>query len=253
LPVLLRHKIIRSPASPPKTGRVLRSKLLRVNTLACSAQAQGLYRVADPTLDRYEVYRGIDASPDFTAAPFATNSTLPITTAALSVSHKHHLVLRKRNKWGLISQNTQETIFDVNAGGTLNATPPSDPTNIAATGAAAGTVIISAQYAPNDDGDNAADTWLVYFTTNGIDPNPGTDIPVVIVMNLSDGSARLSYTTAAQAEGTLVKAIVRTRRTGTPNVDSTGSTIVSATATLLGPGAPALQADVLSALAAQKQ
>jgi len=45
-------------------------------------EAAGRYRLADDDLERYDLYRGIDAEPDFDAAPWETFSSLPHTTAA---------------------------------------------------------------------------------------------------------------------------------------------------------------------------
>jgi len=45
-------------------------------------EAEGRYRLANDDLERYELYRGIDAEPDFDAAPWETFSSLPATTAA---------------------------------------------------------------------------------------------------------------------------------------------------------------------------
>jgi len=44
----------------------------------------GGYRLAEDALERYELYRGIDADPDFEAAPFETFTTLPHETGDIT-------------------------------------------------------------------------------------------------------------------------------------------------------------------------
>jgi hypothetical protein len=203
------------------------------------AEASGLYRVADPSVAGYEVYRGVDgAAIDFDAAPWAASPTLPIA-GPLGPDHRYELVARWRNAYGLVTLNVGAAIFDLDAGGAELATPPSDPTEITVAAAAAGTVLVTARYAYDADGDNQADAFLVFLTSSGTDPDPGVDVPAEVAIAKADGVARLAYTSSAFSEGATVKVIVRTRRSGTPDVDSLGDDVYAATATLLGPSAPA--------------
>lgn len=209
--------------------------------------ASGLYRVADPAVARYELYRGLGgADPDFDAAPLATFTALPFVTPVLA-DGTHRFVVRRRNRYGLLSQNTQATQIIVDSS-VEYPRPPSPPSEVAATASSGGTVTIAARYADLadvvDDVSYAADTWLIYLTTDGSDPDPGADVPIEVAMaglasggGLGDGVVELSYVTAALPEATVVNAIVRTRRSGTPDTDSTNVDIVSAVATLLGPTA----------------
>lgn len=206
--------------------------------LSVTGSAVGLYRAADPTLERYELYRGVDASPDLSGSPWATFASLPNTTAALTPGHTYRFVLRRRNRWDLLSRNVGETVVRVAANGSESPAPPSDPSDVLVEAAAAGTVRVRAEYAYLADGDDAADLFIVYVRSNGTNPDPATDTPVEVDAVRADGVAKLDYTTTAYAEGATVKVIVRTRRSGSPDVDSTGSTVHTATATLLGPAAP---------------
>lgn len=197
----------------------------------------GLHRVANDSLARFELYHGVGGSPDFTADPESTFTALPFTTSALTTDATHHFVLRQRNAWNLQSQNINEWVITTASDGSINATPPSDPVEIAAAASTAGTVTVTARYLYSADGSNAADSFLVYLAVNAT-PVIGLTVPIAVSMIKSDGIAKLSYTTAAQTEGAVVNVIVRTRRTGvspSPNVDSIGTTVYSATATLLGP------------------
>lgn len=227
----------RPAAARPRPGPI-RIGPPPVNTLAVAQQAAGFYRVADPTLARYELYRGIDASPDFTAGPWQTFTALPFTTPALSVSHTHHLVLRRRNAWNLLSQNAQETLLRIAVDATLTPAPPSPPQNVNASAASAGKIRVSAEYLYAPDGPNAADLFLVFLTSDGSAPNPAGAPAASVPVVRADGVAKLSYLTAGYADGTLVKAIVSVRRSGTPDSDSTPSAIVSAVAATAGPASP---------------
>lgn len=224
-----------------RAGRTIAFGPPPVRTISVAVSAQGLYRVADPNVEGYELYRGLaGADPDFTGLPYATFTSLPYTTGAVG-NNTHRFVLRYRNRFGLLSQNVDVTQIVVTAG-TETPRPPSGPYEVTADAAAAGTVTITARYRPFADyvGETsyAADAWLLYVTTDGSDPSLAT--PTETSMGLAtegqgDGIVELSYTTSAQLEGTTVNALVRTRRNGTPDADSTNTSIVTATATLLGP------------------
>jgi hypothetical protein len=97
---------------------------------------------------------------------------------------------------------------------------------------------VRASYEYVADGDNAADTWIVYLRTNGTDPDPAIDTPTYTqTMGKFDGVARLELFDGSFAEGADVRVIVRARRSGTPNVDSTNVDVYSVTTTFIGPDA----------------
>lgn len=201
------------------------------------ATARGLCRIANAALQQYELYRGVDAPADLTSAPWQTFASLPFTTPALTPGHSYHFVARLRNAWNLVSKNAAETIITVADDGTAAEVPPSSP-SFAAAPSAAGTILVTSSYAYGLDGANQAGDWLVYLRSDGTAPDPIADMPTVVVMAKTDGLAKLSYTTAAFAEGTVVRVLVRARRAGTPDVDSSNTTAVQAIATLLGPSEP---------------
>jgi hypothetical protein len=226
------------------------------DTVSRNGSAAGIYRLRADGTAAYELYLGIDAAPDFTSPPVATaaptfvandNGKLVPTLASpiihtptppLSGTSLFRYVLRLRNEWGLLSANLAEWTLRLDAAGNQIAIPPSDASDVIAAPAAAGTVHLTARYNYFADGTLAADTWLIYLA-EGADPDPDLDTPLEVEMAQADGVAKLDYTSSAYTEGADVRAIVRTRRSGTPDVDSTSVTVVSATATLLGPAAPA--------------
>jgi len=195
----------------------------------------GLYRVADANAARYQLWDGVDGSPDLSAAADATSATLPMVRA-LSADHTHHIVVRERNAWDLLSQNVGETVFEIAADGSV-VNRPSAPQDVAIEAAAAGAARVQAAYFYEADS-YAADTFLVYLTSDGTDPDPDVDVPTEVTMTKFDGVAKLDWTSGVLGDALTAKAIVRTRRSGTPDVDSDNTDIVSCTTSTSGPDTP---------------
>jgi hypothetical protein len=193
--------------------------------------ASGFYRVSDDDLQLYLLYRGVDTEPDLDAAPWETfidtdptepsGTNINYDTAALDPSHTYFFVLRRQSKYELEGQNIYgppETIaawnVELDAGGLVVYVPPSAPEETTLTPIADGAVNVSAYYQSAPDGDDAADSWLIYLTSDGSIPDPYADTPVVVAMTFSGGLARLNYDSAEFADGTTVNVIIGTRRTG---------------------------------------
>lgn len=245
-------RVVRVPPAAPPNGHVWRWGPPRISTIAVTGEAIGLYRVSSSLLARYELYRGVDGAAIDFDTPYQTSSLLPFSTAAQTPGHTYAYVVRRRNRYDLVSQNIAEWVVDVDGGGAVVPTPPSAP-EFAVAAAAAGTVLVTAEYAYDVDGAAAGDTWLVYLRSDGTDPDPDIDTPATSAMRLADGVAKLSYTSAAFAEGATVKVLVRVRRSGTPDVDSTNADILTAIATLLGPAAVSPASAFLGRSAEQTQ
>lgn len=186
----------------------------------------------------YLLYQGTDTEPDFSGAADETFYTLPHTTAAVAADHDYYNTVRYKNKYGLESQNTESEIIYVAADGSEAGTPPSAPEHIEVAAAAGGTVNVQAIYLPQGDGVNAADTWLIYATDTGVDPDPAVDSPTEVAMTDQRTRELLDWDSGAYADGADIRVLVRTRRSGTPDVDSTNVTIYSATANTDGPATP---------------
>lgn len=199
---------------------------------------RGLYRVSNPAIELYELYKGEGGLPDFTAAPWQTFTSLPFTTPALTNGVDTYLVLRKRNRYDLQSKNVESTIFVLDAGGSLTIHPTA-PREVRLEQAADGAVRVRAWYDwPADSADARADAWAVWITTDGSDPDPSDPATYEEDMNLNDADAKLDYTTDPIANGTTVKALVRTRRSGVSGADSVNIEIYTVTADALAPAAP---------------
>jgi hypothetical protein len=208
------------------------------------AGLRGLHRSKDDAVEAWELYRGIDAAPDFDSAPWETFTASPHDTAALDpapagTERTYYFVLRRRNAWGLLSGNVTEWTLTVDDTGAEVVTRPSAPAAFAAEAAAGGTINVTASYIYAPDGDYAASQWLIY-AEEGVDPDPEIDTPTAVSMIKADGTAKLDWDSGAYADDTVVHVLVRTRRVdeGPVNVDSDNLTAVTAVADTAGPSAP---------------
>lgn len=210
-----------------------RARGLHGMALACAVALRGRSRSADDAMDRYELFVGSDAAADPTGPPLATFANLPFLTPALDPGHAYQFLLRRRNRWGLSSENLSAWALVLGADGQpLDA--PQGPEDVTLTPSAAGTAVLTARYASAAD-PNAGDTWAVYLTDDGLDPDPLTTTAQSQPLGRGDGVARLRLVVAARPEGTTVKALVRLRRSGTPPVESVNTTPVSCVVTSVGP------------------
>lgn len=154
------------------------------------------------------------------------------------VPKEYRFVLRNRNKYNLVSQNTEQYKILLDGNGNEIEKSPTAPSNIIIEPAAAGKALVTAQYFYDTEDSYAADQWLIYYTTDGTDPNPETDAPFVVDMKKLNGIADLSWTSPFGGDSLTLKALVRTRRSGTPyNYDSTNTSAVSCTGSTSGPAA----------------
>jgi hypothetical protein len=201
----------------------------------------GLYRIADEDLDWYELYVGEDGPPDFDAAPNATGATLPFDSATIvyGAGHAYHLVVRRRNRHGLRSANVAETIFTIDPDGVARTNPPSAPVILGWTPIAGGAFLLKvAYYYPADAAAIQADTYHIYATFDGSDPDPATESPVAAAIPKADGTGYYEYATATNAHGAIGKVLVRTLRSA-DSVESASTPIATATADADGLGAVA--------------
>ena len=205
--------------------------------ISVTGRLGGKYRIADDTIEGYELYRGVDSEPDLTGTPWATFTELPYESEELDAGHTYYFVTRFRNKYNLVSQNITIEKFEIDAEGNEVQPLPDAPANISITPAAAGKAIVEAQYLFDPDDIYAATKWIIYFTDDGSDPDPDVDNPTVVTMSKnSTGSARLRWTSPAADNEDTLKVIVRVRRTDDEtDYDSTNTDIYSAAASTEGP------------------
>lgn len=216
-----------------QTGITLRgrSRLLRDYQL----HQRGLSRIANDDLIGFELYLGVDSEPDFSAVPLAVFESLPYETGELSPGANYHFVLRQRNAWDLQSRNVRSWTIKVDAEGDIS-TPPLPVLESTLKPAENGRVRVQAFYDYSLD-PYPADQFVIYLVDGGDDPDPDIDTPIFVTMRKASGRASLDYISLPYANGTTVKAIIRTRNSLT-NQFSASSNILTATTTTVGPVAP---------------
>jgi len=193
---------------------------------------RGQYRQEDTAVELYEVFRGVDGSPDFDAAPWKTCASMP-QSEALAAGHEYRFTGRWRNRHGVTSRNAGETIVELDGDGNLLGRPPSAPFWRRCEAAADGAVRVQAAYNHAGDGADAADTWLIYQVDDGSDPADAE--PTEVAMAVAGVTVRLDRTAGTYANGAEVRTLVRTRRSGTPDVDSENTASDAVTASTQGP------------------
>ena len=141
-----------------------------------------IHRVADTSLEQYELYVGVDAMPDFNDSlqPVAVSASLPIShtpdPAPSGDTVKLYAVTRKRNRYNLLSFNQYPSIIEINDLSEEELGPLTAPEILRVLNGVTGEIIVSARYPAGIDR-NEADTWDLYVE-DGIDPDPAVNTPV---------------------------------------------------------------------------
>lgn len=228
----------------------------------------GQYAVADDSLDRYELYAGLGVAIDYTT-PVATSATLPFNYMPVlpgpGTTRVDKYVCRKRNKYNLVGGNVYATEITIDENGDDVSSPLSVPENVTLTALPGGEVEVLADYYGTRDAD-PADTWLIYATTTGVDPDPTTDTPTEVDMsgagtfgffavNGAWGSLNkgLRAVLGPYSWGTDLRVLVRVRRKGTPDVDSNNTAATALTVSTVAPRIVAHRATFLGDARAQEQ
>ena len=224
---------------------------------------RGLYRAADTTIEKWELYVGEDASPDFTAAPATTSATLPITHALTppGAGNKEFIyVTRFRNRYNLLSKNIYERSVTIDSGGAVVGADVSDPVNISAVETAGGEITVQAYYQRVLDS-SPADTFNIYINTDGTNPDPSADSPVAThTMTVRDSIG--SYRTLDKVNGgknlgpyglgAPLKILVTVERSS-DNEESSNTTPVSLTITKAKPVKPINREMMLGSVFGERQ
>lgn len=176
-----------------------------------SNTSHGLYRIADDTMNRWEVHKGTDEEPDF-SSPSETSTDLPFVFN-VGIDATYYIAVRKRNKYNLDSLNINTRELIVNADGDLMEPDPEGPAEVNIVPAANAKGYVEAIYYYDDDDKYAATHWAIFFTDDGSDPDPELDSPTVVAMTKANGKAVLKWTSPAADDGDTLKVLVRTRRT----------------------------------------
>lgn len=204
-----------------------------------------LYRCANNALRLYELYLGTDASPDLTAAATTTSASLPFNSALTppgAGNRTYHSVMRYRNAYNLTSLNQYERKTKIDSTGALVVKSPSAPTSMSLQGEiGGGGVYARAHYTALDD-DPVANQWVIYLRGDGVNPT-GSETPVYVPMEIENGGLfrrivrPLSYLLGTFVSGQDVRALIRTRHSGS-GAESTNTTAVTITTSTAPVGLP---------------
>ena len=239
---LHRHTINGATADAAAKARIILYYTYDGNNYARTVN--GLYRVTDSTCSLYALYAGVDTDPNFDAAPSASNSTLPFSYALAapgSGETEYRITIRRQTEYGLRSVNTYTRSIVIDAAGEDVTPEIADPVDVTAEDAGSGCVRITARYWGSEA--SPADTWDIYVSTDGTDPDPSADSPTseTMVAAFASSGYSLDYEAGPYTWGTDCRVLVRARRSS-DDVDSANTTpetltIGSATLPHVGRGA----------------
>lgn len=214
----------------------LRRAVIPDQTDPKDCQARGLWFTSDGTISRAaddatEWKVGDDSDTDF-AVDLAAYLPSPGETTKL------YYTCRKLDMFGLLSQNDYPVpvIIDENGDEVF---PISDPWGISITDDSNGYVRVQASYSPGMDV-LPADTWAVYYTTDGSEPDPEADTPYTESMTINSlgGGRTLNALLGPFTAFDGVKVLIRAHRSSDDEESTnTTSTTVFASARALPPSA----------------
>lgn len=196
---------------------------------------QTKHNTVQSSLDRYELYAGVDANPTFTTAS-TTSATLPFTyalSAPVSGTREHRYTVRKRNEYNLVSLNNYWRKTVVNSAGANVTSTLTSPQNTRLVQIGDGKLRLTSAY-PYGLDSSPATKWIVYTTTSGVDPDPAvdtaTEVADVGAPDLLTGRSYLSIDTSSLAWGQDVRYLVRVKQgsTQSSNLDVVQATIDTA-------------------------
>lgn len=197
------------------------------------SSVRGLYRIANAA--EYRFYATASAPIPGQDAPYAVSPTLPATPTPTLADGSYYVGVTWFN--GYIESGLRSARRLIIAAGQQATVPPSAPHAVQIRAAGSGTCLVEALYDRTVDvaDGTAADTWALWWTTNGSDPNPAGAPNAQVTMTFAGGVATLRYAgIPAQAHGTLVRVLVRARIAAGPT-DSENLDIVSTTVRTVGP------------------
>ena len=136
----------------------------------------GRYRVEDTTIEGYIVRVGYGAMPDHTAAPDGFSTTRPVVLSVTppgAGTEDLYIVLRKRNAYGIESQNQQVRIITIDTSGNEVLGTLSAPTGVVIEPVVDEAFLVFATYPGYHTDANRGDTWRVYHKSR-VKPDLGT-------------------------------------------------------------------------------
>jgi len=219
-------RIVLAPRMPWALSRVDRRGGMPPPWREYVQEISGKYRV-EGAAGQYELYVGVDADPDFTAAPAQVSATLPFSYAVTppgAGTKEYRLCLRYRNEYGLLSQNQYTRSYTIDDAGDLVVPDPSAPEDVSIAETDELEVVVTALYYPDADGDNRADVWDIYDRDDGTNPDPAIDVATEVAMAEVGHIERLAHGLGPYSFEADVRVIVRCRR-DSDDADDGNSTV----------------------------
>lgn len=160
------------------------------------------YRVANTDLETLELYAGYDAMPDFddVAQPVATGDPINWTPTypGAGLTTILHLVVRKRNRYNLLSFNQHPRLIEIDENGDEVLGPLTPPELVKVLdGSSAGALQAWVRYAYEGD-QNPADVWELYAEIDA-DPVVGVDTPVATEAMGASGNSLVPWRATVEA------------------------------------------------------
>jgi hypothetical protein len=196
------------------------------------------YRIADDSLDRYELYLAYDDDDMEFSTPAATSASLPLThtvTPPGSGERWVRVVVRRRNAYDLQSANVYERRLRIDASGD-EVNVPDAPVNVSLRAAGGNRLALLGEWHRYESAVDATQ-WRYYVRTDGVDPDPDVDTPVDVEFN--DVLVPIIYSgiiLGPHAFATDVRVLLRVATAA--GVESRNTMVASALAPEDRPGAP---------------
>lgn len=143
-------------------------------------RAGGAYRIENASLAGYVAWVGYGAAPLLSGLPSATSATLPMAFPVVppaTGTTTLHIVVRRRNRYGLLSQNQAETLVVINTDGTKVLGPVTAPDFILINIIADERFLLTVVYNGLTRDAHPA-TLMKVFLGAGAAPDVGVDAPV---------------------------------------------------------------------------
>ena len=140
------------------------------NRTAIARSHADAYRISDG-VDQYELLYQMGEEPDIEAQPVATSATLPMNAPAITGAGLHFFLLRRRNEFGLISENVEHFVIELDSAGNELNQRPSAPLGLRVeiVDMTAQTVRVMASHIYGRD-EQQADTWVIYHSDEVVGP-----------------------------------------------------------------------------------
>jgi len=148
-----------------------------------STPKQGKSRIANDSVAGWVVYVGSNSMPNFNGSYSGFSTSLPVSvpiTPPVSGTKKLFVVVRKRNKYGLISQNSHPEIITINSSGSEVMVSLTAPENLGVHVTPDGKLKIGAAYPQVYQDKNPATAWRFWVGSSAPNVSNSPDVSVSV-------------------------------------------------------------------------